>query len=295
MRGLNALGVNVSLTRNFYSAMPVLSELKSSRQLWDRPSELVGIPYDLEAIKRRLAELVSEYGDEYAALPTYEEHKAIDIGPGFTLVDAMVLYMTLRDLKPKQYVEVGSGFSTYYSWLAIEKNRQEGVDCDFRVVDPFPRDRLRELDNVQVRQSPAQAVELEFFTSLGAGDVLFIDTTHVLKVGGEVAFLYLEVVPRIAPGVTVHAHDIHFPYNTPHPAETYILDAKWPHYWTEAMLLQAFLAFNPEYEIRLSTPLIRHFDDAFLEQTLPDYKKISLEDYDTHHGSLWFERVARGA
>ncbi|MDH3743990.1 MAG: class I SAM-dependent methyltransferase [Acidobacteriota bacterium] len=294
LRGLNAMGFNVALTKDFYSAMPVLSELKASRDLWDRPSELVGVSYELESIKQRLAQLVSHYGAEYEALPSYEEKKAMKIGPGFTLVDLMVLYMTLRDIKPRKYVEIGSGFSTYYAWLAIEKNREEGVDCDFRVVDPFPRDPLKELPNVEVRGVRAETVELDYFTSLEAGDVLFIDTTHVLKIGGEVAFLYLEVVPRLAPGVTIHAHDIHFPYNAPHPAETYILDAKWPGYWTEAMLLQAFLAFNPEFEIVMSTPIIRHFDDEFLDRTLPDYQRLSIENYDTHHGSLWMQRVARG-
>ena len=92
--------------------------------------------------------------------------------------------------------------------------------------------------------------------------------------------------------MTIHAHDIHFPYNTPYPADTYIFDAKWPQYWTEAMIIQAFLAFNPEFEIVLSTPMIRHFDEAFLEANLPDYRKTIAGDYDTHHGSLWIKRLA---
>ncbi|NND03237.1 MAG: class I SAM-dependent methyltransferase, partial [Acidimicrobiia bacterium] len=283
LRGLSALGLNVVRTSDFYSAMPVLSELKATRELWDRPSEMVGVQYDLEGMEQRLARLVDTYGEEYAALPSYEDHKKIQIGPGFTIVDAMVLYMMIRDIKPRRYLEIGSGFSTYYSWLAVQKNREEGVDCEFRVVDPYPRERLRQLDGIEVVAARAETVDLEYFTNLEAGDVLFIDTTHILKVGGECAFLYLEVIPRLAPGVTIHAHDISFPYNTPYPADTYIFDAKWPRYFTEMMLIQAFLAFNREFEITLSTPMIRQFDEAFLEKTLPDYRQISADDYDTHH------------
>jgi len=294
IRGLNALGLNVVRTSDFYSAMPVLSELRASRHLWDRPTELVGVRYDLESMKQRLSRLLAEYGEEYAALPSYEDNKKISIGPGFTIVDAMVLYMMIRDIKPRRYLEVGSGFSTYYSWLAVEENRKEGVDCEFRVVDPFPRERLKQLPRVEVVAARAETVDLEYFTNLEAGDVLFIDTTHILKIGGECAFLYLEVIPRLAPGVTIHAHDIQFPYNTPYPADTYIFNAKWPRYFTEMMIIQAFLAFNREFEITLSTPIIREFDESFLEATIPDYRKVEIEDYDTHHSSLWMKRLAPG-
>ncbi len=274
IRGLNALGLNVVRTSDFYSAMPVLSELKATRKLWDRPNEMVGVKYDLEDMKQRLSRLVGKFGEEYAALPSYEDHKKMAIGPGFTLVDSMVLYMMIRDIKPRRYLEIGSGFSTYYSWLAVEKNREEGVDCEFRVVDPGPRERLKQLPRVEVVAARAETVDLEYFTNLEAGDVLFIDTTHILKIGGECAFLYLEVIPRIAPGVAIHAHDISFPYNTPYPADTYIFDAKWPRYFTEMMIIQAFLAFHPEFEITLSTPMIRHFDEPFLDAKLPDYRKV---------------------
>ena len=121
--------------------------------------------------------------------------------------------------------------------------------------------------------------------------MLFIDTTHIVKVGGEVPYLYLEVIPSLAPGVTIHAHDIHFPYNGPFPAEQYVFASKWPQLWTEPMLIQAFLAFNRDFEIVLSLPLLRHFREAELSRLTPGYRPVETSDYDTHFGSLWFRRA----
>jgi hypothetical protein len=290
-KGLEALGLAVYPSRDFYSPLPVLADLEKTRHLWDKPSELVGVRYDLERMKSILDRLITHYGDEYAALPSYEANKALGMGPGFTIIDAMTLYLMIRDLQPKRYFEIGSGFSTYYAWRAVQKNREQGTPSDFRVVDPYPRDAMRRLEGVTVDARPAQEVPLEFFAELQAGDVLFIDTTHVLKVGGELAYLFMEVVPRLHSGVTVHVHDIHFPYNTPYPAERYIFRAKWPSYWTEAMLLQAFLAFNSDFELYFSAPLLRFHCEEFLRAKIPHYRPVEIEDYDTHFGSVWFRRL----
>ena len=287
---LSALGLNVYPTRDFYSPLPVFSEIRDTRHLWDKPSEMVGVQYNLDAMKTLLERLVREFGDEHQALPPYEENKKLGLGPGFTIIDAMTLYFMVRDLKPKRYFEIGSGFSTYYAWMATQKNREEGAETDFRVVDPFPREKMKKLEGVSVTVAPAQEVPTDFFSQLQAGDVLFIDTTHVLKLGGEVAHLFLEVVPRLNPGVVVHVHDIHFPYNVPYPAEQYVFRAKWPSYWTEAMLLQAFLAFNSAFEIYYSAPLLRYHAEDFLEATIPGYRAVETDNYDTHFSSIWMRR-----
>jgi len=288
--GAAKLGWNVYPTRDFYSPLPVFSEVRSTRHLWDRPSEMVGVAYDLDTMEELVRGLASRWAGEYGTLPSYEEIKTKGFGPGFTVIDGMLLYFMVRDLKPKRYIEVGSGFSTYYSWLATEKNRHDGAACEFGVVDPFPRAKMRELAGVEVRAQIVQEVPLEYFAQLQAGDVLFIDTTHVLKVGGDVAYLFLEILPRVAPGVVIHVHDIHFPYNTPYPAEQYIFRTKWPSYWTEAMLLQAFLAYNDRFEILLSAPMLRFHREEVLASTLPGYRAVEVADYDTHFGSIWLRR-----
>ncbi len=292
-RTVSAVGWEVYPSRDFYSPIPILKELEATREQWDVASEMIGVEYEIEPMKDLLKEMVDRFGTEFQALAPYRENKKLGLGPGFTEVDAMTLYFMLRHIKPKRYIEIGSGFSTYYAWMAVNKNRQEGDEASFRVVDPYPREALKKLEGIDLTISPVQDVDLSYFDELEAGDVFFIDTSHVLKLGGEVAYLYLEVVPRLRPGVTIHAHDIHFPYNVPHPAEQYVFRTKWPQVWTESMILQAFLAFNRNFKIKFSAPLLRHFDHEFLKATVPDYRATEVEDYDTHFGSLWFERVAR--
>ena len=289
---LRRLGWNVARTADFYSPLPVLSEVTATRELWDRPSELVGVRYDLEAMKSLLAGLIEAHGGDFEALPPHAVIKALGYGPGFPVIDALTTYLMVRDLRPARYVEIGSGLSTYYAWLAAAANGKDGRPCRMTCVDPFPTGRLAELEAPAVAAvvSKVEATDLALFEELDAGDVLFIDSTHVLKLGGDVAFLFLEVLPRLRSGVVVHVHDIHFPYNTPYPAEQYIFGAKWPLYRTEAMILQAFLSFNPEFEVVLSAPMIRHFDEPFLERTIPGYRPVEIEDYDTHFGSIWLRR-----
>ena len=290
-RAVEKMGLVVYPSADFYSPLPPLAELERHRDHWDRPSRMTGVAYDLDRIGGLWSELVAEFGEEYAALPSYEDNKREGFGPGFTLFDAMALYFMLRHLKPPRLIEVGSGLSSFYARLALQKNAAEGAPCEHRVVDPFPTEKLQALPEVDVTAKPAQEVPLDFFTSLEAGDVLFIDTTHIVKVGGEVPYLYLEIVPNLVPGVTIHAHDIHFPYNGPYPAQQYVFNSKWPQLWTEPMLIQAFLAFNPDFEIVLSLPLLRHAREDFLAEVTPGYRPVEVGDYDTHFGSLWFRRV----
>ena len=284
-------GLNVARTSDYYSPLPVRSDPERNVLRWNRPSELVGIPYDLKAMKALLAKLVGEYGAELAGLPSYEESKALGYGPGFTQVDAQVTYFMVRHLKPSRYLEVGSGLSTWYAWQAAQKNAAEGHPCRLAAIDPYSTTRVGEIPGLTLHRKPIQETEFPLFEELGEGDVFFIDSTHVVKVDGDVPFVYLEAVPRLAPGVWIHSHDIHFPYNVPHPAEAYVLGAKWPMYWTEAMLLQAFLSHNPSYRLELAAPLLRHFDPNFLSQTLPGYRPTTPDNYDTHFGSVWYRRV----
>lgn len=290
-RALAALGWNVARSRDYYSPLPVVARLAEKRARWDRASELPGIEFDLDRMRERLVRLARERAGEFAELPAYEEAKRLGYGPGFTRVDAFLLFAMVRDLKPRRLIEVGSGLSTFYAARAAEANAAEGAPCEIRCIDPYSGHRVEGLLGVAVVRREVQDVAPEFFADLSAGDVLFIDSTHVVRIDGDVPHLYLEVVPRLAPGVWVHSHDVHFPYNTPYPAEAYLFRAKWPMLWTEAMLLQAFLAYNREFELVLAPPLLRYHDEAFLARTIPGYRPVDPGDFDTHFGSVWYRRV----
>ncbi len=291
-KALAALGLNVAKSSDFYSPLPLVASLERNAARWNRPSALVGVDYDLEAMQRRLTALVRSHAAGWAALPPFPEAKKAGYGPGFTEVDALVLYLMLRDTRPRRVIEVGSGLSTYYLRRAGAENLREGHPFRLTSIDPFPYPGLQQLPGGEVIPREVQDIGFETFAELGAGDLLFIDSTHVVKLDGDVPFLFLEVVPRLAPGVLVHVHDVHFPWNVPYPAERYVLDGRWPSFWTESMLLQAFLAFNSDFEILLSAPLLRYHDEPFLAGTLPGYRPVDREDFDTHFGSLWMQRKA---
>ena len=165
----------------------------------------------------------------------------------------------MRGLKPRRIVELGSGHSTLFMAAAAERNRADGVETELRTFDPYPsvaRPGLPGLASLEPVR--AQDVPLEVFTSLEPGDVLFVDTTHTVKLDSDVNRIVLDVLPALPPGVLVHVHDIFLPYEYPR---------EWPEesgfHWAEQYLLQAFLAGNPGFEVLAATfALCRDRPDA---------------------------------
>lgn len=288
------LGFNISRTSDYYSPLTTESKIKKNVSRWNKASSMAGIAYDVENYKALLKELVSKYWVEFNALPNYEENKSIGFGPGYTELDALVLYMMIRNIKPKRYFEVGSGLSTYYCSLAAKENAKNGESLKIKCIEPYPFERLYSIQNIEVIQDEVQNAERNLFLELETNDILFIDSSHVVKIDGDVPFLYLEILPILKKGVIVHIHDIPFPFNTPYPAEQWVLgktttSPNWPMYWNEAMLLQAFLMFNNSYEIVMSAPLIRYYDEEFLKNNIPLYKSIEQEP--NTFSSIWLRRV----
>jgi len=281
---------NIAPSADFYSPLPKMKSLLEHERRWFRASDMAGVEVDLKQMEEFLTKLVAEYSADYQALPPYDETKQKGFGPGFTTIDAMVLYFMVRHLRPRRFIEIGSGLSSYYAWLAGQKNRTTNQPLRQLCIDPMPFQSLGTLPDIEIRAQEAQDADLAWFSELEAGDILFIDSTHVVKVDGEVPYLVLEVLPRLKPGVMVHFHDIHFPYHVPCDAQQYVYDHAY--YWTEAMLVQAFLCFNKAFRIVLSTPMLRFHAESFLQKTLPGYQRLNPKDWDTHHGSLWIQRVS---
>jgi len=286
---MGVAGYDVSRQTNFYSVLPTLSKLRNNEKRWNKPSALTGLTYDIDGMKAEIESLLADYLEEYSALPSYKEMHAKSMGLGYTPVDSLTLYAMIRRLKPKRYFEVGSGLTTYYCSLAAEQNRKEGFPSEIVCVEPYPLRGLHTLPNIQIIQKEVQDVDLELFKQLEDGDVLFIDSSHVIRIDGDVPYIYLDIIPSVAPGVNIHIHDIPFPYNTPYPAEKWVFGQAEPMYWNEAMLLQALLAFNSSFEIKLSLPIIRHFDERFLQDRIPIYETVS--DNPNAFSSIWLKRV----
>jgi len=286
---LETMGYAVARKNDYYSPLPTVSQLKATLSRWNRPSALHGISYDLDAMKRELSGMLERFAGEFAELPSYEEVSRLEFGPGYTKVDALTLYAMIRQTKPRRYIEVGSGMSTYYCCQAARKNAGEGHPLKITCIEPYPYDALSKLE-IELIEKEVQDVDPSFFQSLEKDDVLFIDSSHILRIDNDVAFLYLEVLPVLRPGVLVHVHDIPFPFNIPYPPKMWVFDQTWPNVWNEAMLLQAFLCFNDRYRIVLSTPMIRQFDEKFLIESIPFYEPI--EKNPATFSSLWLRRVS---
>ncbi|MBE2202125.1 MAG: class I SAM-dependent methyltransferase [Anaerolinea sp.] len=285
-----ALGYNIVRKKDYYSPLPVLSDLQKNVARWNHPSALAGIQYDLDKFKTSLAHMLADHYAEFAQLPCYQEIIHEGFGPGYTELDALTLYLMLRHYKPRRYIEVGSGVSTYYCSLAAAHNEKEGHPLQIQCIEPYPYERLHAIPGIQVQVDEVQNIDLALFQALEAGDVLFIDSSHVLKIDGDVPYLFLEVLPNLQKGVIIHIHDIPFPYNIPYPAETWVLGRSWPMYWTEAMLLQAFLCFNDRFEILFSAPMLRYHDEAFLQNHIPIYQSVA-EEANTF-SAIWLRKVA---
>lgn len=256
---------------------------------WQKPSLMSGVRYDLETMRAHLATVLRVYADEFAALPSYQDACRKGFGPGYTRIDALILYCKLRAQKPTRYLEVGSGLSTYYASLAAKANAMDGFPMRITCIEPHPFTALSTIPCINILKKQVQDEDLGTFAELEANDVLFIDSSHVVRLDGDVPFLFLEVLPSLHPGVLIHVHDIPFPYHHPYPPDYWIYGQRWPMWWNESMLLQALLCGSTLFDVELSLPLIRHHDERTLSSMIFDYKTVA-EDANTF-SSLWLRRL----
>lgn len=184
---------------------------------------------------------------------------------GFSPGDATVLAGMLMHYQPKRVVEVGAGYSTAVMLDVSERYLAEPphIVC----MDPEPG-RLRSVlrgdeARLTIHETIVQNLPIELFTTLEANDILFIDSSHVLKLGSDVSLLLLDVLPRLNPGVVVHIHDIATSFE--YPLEWY----EEGRAWNEAPALRAFLAFNQAYEILYFCDYMNRFQTEAVARRMP--------------------------
>lgn len=280
-----AAGLLLNRRADCYAPTPSETRLRQTVERWAKPSALAGVAYDLDLMQARFETLCERHLSSFLALPPHAELVAAGFGPGYPEVDAFCLFAQLREHRPRRYLEVGSGLSTYYAHLSLGEAPTR-ITC----IEPAPYAALQALEGIELLPSEVQDVPLEQFLSLEPGDVLFIDSSHMVRIDGDVPFLCLEVLPRLRPGVVIHIHDMPFPYNVPYPPDYWTLLSRadaphWPMFWNEAMLVQALLCNNPAFEVWLSCPLLRFHREEVLSQRLPFYASVA-ERPDTF-SSLW--------
>ncbi|HSS19395.1 MAG TPA: class I SAM-dependent methyltransferase [Pyrinomonadaceae bacterium] len=258
-------GVQI-LPAHYYSPVPNIIELKNTQDDWARPSTMPGVDVDLDQQAASLKSICLPFQQEYSSNKVYLEAVSEKSGPGFGYIEAQCLYAVIRHLKPARVIEVGSGVSTWCTLAALGCN-SNGSSAPGRLtsIEPHPSDRLRTLKEIELVEREVQRVPIEVFTSLQKGDLLFIDSSHTVKVDGDVNFLILEVLPRLRPGVVVHFHDIGFPYDYPRDTLRTFFHAM------ETSLLHAFLIFNERAKILFCLSQLHYQRTEVLQQVFPDY------------------------
>lgn len=198
----------------------------------------------------------------------------------FSWLDSRTLFVLLREWRPARIIEVGSGYSSLL--MADVNQRFLGGSCEITCIEPYPRPFLtRGIPGLsRVIQQKVQQVPLAEFEALQAGDILFIDSSHVAKTGSDVNYLFFEVLPRLAPGVRIHIHDIFLPHD-------YLKD--WAisenRSWNEQYLLRALLMYSTAFRVVFgcSYAFHRHPQDVKQALAIPAGHAFA-------GGSFWIER-----
>ncbi len=266
---------------HYYSPIPESREVVSGLQGERAPLPLADVNLR-ECDQLRLLQAMALY---YKDLPFPEEKtencRYYFNQAWFTYSDAIMLYCLIRHSAINRIVEIGSGYSSAVMLDTLEKSGDGNFDLTF--IEPYP-DRLRSLvaldgiANIKLIEKKIQDVDMSLFDSLRPGDLLFVDSSHVVKFQSDLHKILFEILPRLAPGVLVHFHDIFYPFEYP---DEWLLEGR---YWNECYLLHAFLSGNTSWEIVLFNHYANMEFPDFIEDAMPLCRK-------NFGGSLYLRKV----
>jgi hypothetical protein len=252
---------------HYYSPIPsnedVSSHIKATKPL---SRDIPGI--QMHQVKQR--QLLESYAHLYKDLDLPEtavpSRRYYYQNSWFSYSDAIFLHCFLRHHRPKKIVEVGSGFSSAVILDTVDRWFQEAPEITF--IEPYP-DRLLSLfkaddhDHHTLIDKKIQEVSLDVFRSLQAGDLLFIDSSHVVKCGSDLQLIFFDILPLLARGVFVHFHDVFYPFDYP---KEWLLEGR---YWNENYFLRAFLSWNSEWQITFFNTYVHLVFSDFLKEQMP--------------------------
>lgn len=196
--------------------------------------------------------------------------------------DAEYWYNLIRMKKPRRIYEIGSGNSTLMAIRAIRKNEEEipGYECKHVCIEPYEMPWL-ESTGVSVVRAKVENLDRGFFSELGDDDILFIDSSHVIRPQGDVLFEYLELLPSLRKGVIVHVHDIFSPRDYP---EDWVKNEV--RFWNEQYLLEAFLTSNRDWKIIGALNFLHHNYYERMKEKCPFLSR------DREPGSFYMQKTA---
>jgi hypothetical protein len=246
--------------------------------------ELAGLDWNISEQLDLLSKF--HFNEELLAFPlTYERDFEFFYNNGFfESGDAEFLYNVIRHFKPRHILEIGSGQSTLLAASAIQENCRSDANylCRHVCVEPYENKWLQRL-NIELVRSPIEQLDKSFFGELEQNDILFIDSSHIIRPQGDVLFEFLEILPTLKSGVLVHIHDIFSPKDYPH--EWIYQDVR---FWNEQYLLEAFLSFNAQFKIIAALNFLKHHYPQELGGPCPVLR--NQMDF-REPGSFWIRRV----
>lgn len=270
---------------HYYSAMYDARELvlePTRSRIWPaQPYDQPGIDWNPAGQRTFLLDVLAR--QERLALrpdgdPDDDEYYASN--SQFPPLDAWILEGVLRHLRPRCTIEVGCGFSSLVT-AAVNRDHLGGT-MTFTCIEPYPRGFLQRgvAGITELVVQKVEDVPLARFDALGAGDVLFIDTSHTVRTGGDVVWLFGRVLPRLRAGVHVHIHDVFLPGDYPEP---WVREG-WG--WNENYLVEAFLQFNAAFDVVLGAQWALQHARAEVDRAFPGFAQYAAGG----GGSLWIRR-----
>ena len=268
---------------HYYSPIPDLDQIMArDTAIFDGPFDVPGIDFAPARQLERLAEFAAYYAElPYPEIGQGEAARYTFDNGFFGHGDAVAYYCMLRSIRPQSIIEIGSGWS---SALALDINeRFLGGTTQMTFIEPYP-DRLESLitdadrDRTRIIREPLYRVDPDLFDTLQPGDILFVDSTHVSKIGSDVNQIILEILPRLRPGVHIHVHDIFYPFEYP---REWVYEGRA---WNENYMLRAFLTHNDRVRISWFNSYLERFHHTAVADALPLWGKNT-------GGSIWLETI----
>jgi hypothetical protein len=259
--------VGVSITpRHFYWPIPDLNALTAKK--WTECSISEGVDLRLNRQLQLLESgfLAPQCEVNFGETASSCEHEFHFNNGYFERVDAEMAYSMVRQFRPRKIIEIGSGHSTRLMAAALLRNHEEGAPGELIGIEPHPSPVLKNgfpgFSELILKR--VQDVPLNMFLSLEAGDILFIDSSHVVSVGSDVVHEILKILPKLKPGVLVHVHDIFMPADYP---EKFVMTNLC--FWGEQYMLEAFLSFNRAFDILWASSAMQFYHRETLERHFP--------------------------
>jgi predicted O-methyltransferase YrrM len=272
---------------HFYSPIPSLADIQADANRIFGQSEVGGVELNLPAQRALLNTFKSAHQEfPYDFLGSHENPKhryRWVAGSQYRYSDVVFLYHVMRHLRPKRIIEIGSGFSSAVMLDLNEMFFDSRIELTF--IEPNPKRLFRLISEPErarhnVITEKVQNVPIEAFHALEENDILFVDSSHVVKVGSDVNHIVFNILPILHKGVCIHFHDIFFPFELPRHW------FKYKRFWNESYLLRAFLMHNNAYEIFLFNTLLQQRYRNWFEKEMPE----CLID-EENCGSLWIRKI----